>query len=44
MTQYETGGGQQVRILDLQFVDAHRGWALRADGVLLKTTTGGKAP
>jgi photosystem II stability/assembly factor-like uncharacterized protein len=29
---------------DVQFINANVGWALRGDGILFKTTTGGKSP
>jgi photosystem II stability/assembly factor-like uncharacterized protein len=44
VTQQQNTSSPEFRIVDVHFIDAHRGWAMCANGTLFKTTTGGKAP
>jgi photosystem II stability/assembly factor-like uncharacterized protein len=44
VTQQGPGEPFGLGFVDVRFVNVNVGWAVRQDGLLLKTTTGGKAP
>jgi len=44
VTQQGSGEPFGPGFMDVRFINANVGWALRQDGLLFKTTTGGKAP